>query len=553
MSLRNKLLGAFGIVVLLAIAIGIVGYSGMRTVYLKSEEISENFLPSIYGLELMNEAQTAVQRAERTFILLKTKEEIDDQKGRIRQAWERADKGKKIYDPLPRDKEEDELYKQLLPAWDAWKKDSDQVIEHVLAGRRDEAMKVTFGSARQSFKKAEDLLEKLIDVNNKNAASSKKKADEVYNSAVILLLIICVAATLIAVGLGMFITKDVTGMLGGEPAYAQEITRRVAEGDLTVDVGVKAGDTTSLLAGMKHMADNLRKMFKEVSTGVQTLSSSSTELSAVSQQMSSSTERTTEKSKTVAAAAEEMSVSMTTVASAMEQSTTNLNSVATATEQMTSTVGEIAGNAEKARSITNNAVGKAASVTEKVNELGTSARDIGKITEAISAISAQTNLLALNATIEAARAGAAGKGFAVVANEIKELAKQTATATEDIKTKIEAIQASTQSNITEVGEISGIIKEVNEIVSTIAAAIEEQSATTKDIARNIAQASQGIQEVNQNVAQSTTVAKQIAESIAEVHRASGEIASGGSQVRSSSDELSRLAESLKALVERFKV
>jgi methyl-accepting chemotaxis protein len=333
-----------------------------------------------------------------------------------------------------------------------------------------------------------------------------------------------------------------------------EFAKKMSDGDLTQTLNIVQKDEVGDLANaLSHMGANLRKMFHDVNTGVQTLSSSSTALSGISQEMSSSTEQTSIKAKGVASAAEEMSASMMTIASAMEQASTSISSVATATEQMTATVREIAGSAEKARNITNNAVGKAASVSEKVNELGTSARDIGKITEAISAISAQTNLLALNATIEAARAGAAGKGFAVVANEIKELAKQTAVATEDIKGKIESIQAATQSNVVEAKEISGIIKEVNEIVSTIAAAIEEQSVVTKDIARNISQASQGIQEVNQNVSESSTVATQIAASIAEVHQASDELASSGGQVRLSAGDLSKLAENLKTLVSRFTV
>jgi methyl-accepting chemotaxis protein len=301
------------------------------------------------------------------------------------------------------------------------------------------------------------------------------------------------------------------------------------------------------------MAHNLRAMFRDVNVGVQTLASSSTELAAISQQMYQGVEQTSTKSNTVASAAEEMSASMMSVAASMEQATTNISTVAAATEEMTATVREIAKNAEKARSITDSAVDKATGVTEKVNELGTSARDIGKITETISAISAQTNLLALNATIEAARAGAAGKGFAVVANEIKELAKQTATATEDIKGKIASIQTATQSNVVEVGEIAGIVKEVNEIVTTIAAAVEEQSVATKDIARNIAQASQGAQEVYHNVEQSANVSKEIASDIAGVNNAAEEIASNSGQLRSSADELSKLAEKLNEMTARFKV
>ena len=174
-------------------------------------------------------------------------------------------------------------------------------------------------------------------------------------------------------------------------------------------------------------------------------------------------------------------------------------------------------------------------------------------TFAITAISAQTNLLALNATIEAARAGAAGKGFAVVANEIKELAQQTATATEDIKNKIGGIQGFTTMAVSDIEKISQTIKEVNEIVTTIAAAIEEQTVVTKDIAGNIAQAAMGIQEVNSNVAQTSTVAGSIAQDIADVNQAAGEMSSSSSQVKISAAELSKVAEQIQAFMAKFKV
>src|ERR1017187_5300530 len=152
---------------------------------------------------------------------------------------------------------------------------------------------------------------------------------------------------------------------------------------------------------------------------------------------------------------------------------------------MTATIGEIASNSEKARRITEDATRQAARISEQMNQLGTAAQQIGKVTETITEISSQTNLLALNATIEAARAGSAGKGFAVVANEIKGLAQQTAAATEDIKGRIAGVQSSTAGGIAEIGKVTQVIREVSDIVSAIAAAIEEQATVTKDIARNI--------------------------------------------------------------------
>jgi hemerythrin-like metal-binding protein len=256
---------------------------------------------------------------------------------------------------------------------------------------------------------------------------------------------------------------------------------------------------------------------------------------------------------TVAVAAEEASANTTSVAAGMEQAASNLSSVASATEEMSATVGEIASNAEKARAISEQATVQAQTISALMQQFGRAAQEIGKVTETITDISSQTNLLALNATIEAARAGAAGKGFAVVANEIKELARQTATATEDIKAKIAGVQTSAGSAITDVEKIAAVIKDVGSLVSSIAASIEEQAAVTKDVAGNIAQASAGVKDSNERIAQTATVSKDIARDMAAVNAATGEIRRGGEQVKASTVELSKLADQLKAAAAQFKV
>jgi len=188
-----------------------------------------------------------------------------------------------------------------------------------------------------------------------------------------------------------------------------------------------------------------------------------------------------------------------------------------------------------------------------MNQLGQAAREIGKVTEAITEISSQTNLLALNATIEAARAGSAGKGFAVVANEIKELAQQTAAATEDIKARIAGVQSSTVAGIGEIQKVSQVIHDVSDIVSSIAVAIEEQATVTKDIARNIADASRGVEDANTRVAQASQATQEIANDIVSVDHAAGQMTEASEQVQASATDLSRAAEQLQATVSRFHV
>ncbi|WP_163339428.1 methyl-accepting chemotaxis protein [Desulfopila sp. IMCC35008] len=370
------------------------------------------------------------------------------------------------------------------------------------------------------------------------------------DSAILYNLIFSVCAVVIGILASLLIAKGITGPI----AKGVEFARIMSNGDLTKKLDIHQKDEIGILANaLNSMAQNLRGMFQDINGGVETISSSSTELSAISQQMAAGAEQTSGKSNQVASAAEEMSANMNSVAAASEQASTNIQMVAAASEEMSATINEISGNTEKGRVITGEAVTLAQTVSGRVGELGKAASDVGKVTETINDISEQTNLLALNATIEAARAGEAGKGFAVVANEIKELAKQTAEATQDIRFKLEGIQGSTEGTVVEINKIEKVIADINDIVCTIATAIEEQSASTKEIAGNVNQAAQGIQDVNENVAQSSTVAATIAEDVVEVNQAANEMADGSGQVNASAEELSRLSESLKQMVEQFKI
>lgn len=298
---------------------------------------------------------------------------------------------------------------------------------------------------------------------------------------------------------------------------------------------------------------NIRNLIKDVNSNCTSLNNSSETLAQISGRIDSSSTDSAEKAEAVAAATEEMSSNMNSVAAATEQAAANVNVMTTATEEISSSVNEIQHSTQNAKEITGDAVVQAADISEKVDALGSAAQDIGKVTETIADISAQTNLLALNATIEAARAGEAGKGFAVVANEIKDLAKQTAEATGEIKERIDGIQASTNNTVTGIKKISDIITEIDTIVSNIAVSLEEQSATMTELTSNIVQAGEGIGEVSENVAQSSTVSQQIAGDISEVNRAVREISTETGDVNRNAEELRLLSQTLQQLIEKFKI
>lgn len=359
------------------------------------------------------------------------------------------------------------------------------------------------------------------------------------------LLTLCAGATI-----AFFTTRSITRPI----QKVVDFIDKIAKGDFTSSLTIDQQDEIGKMsAALSNTVSRLGSMIKEISTGVNTLSSSSTELAAISTQLSSTSANASESSNSVASASEEMSVNMSSVSAAMEQSASNVGMVATAAEEMSTTVSEIAQNASRAKTISEKAVDQSQESASKVTDLGTAADKIGKVTEVITEISEQTNLLALNATIEAARAGEAGKGFAVVANEIKELAKQTAGATVDIKVQIEGMQGTTSSTISDIKTISEVINEINDVITSIASAVEQQSAATAEISENVAQAAGGIGEVNENVAQSSVAIQDINRDITEISNGSKEINSSSQNVNQSANELSKLAEQLNSLVARFKV
>ncbi len=393
-----------------------------------------------------------------------------------------------------------------------------------------------------------------VGVNGWSVCATQNEEEFLAASATIFKVTVLVGVLAMTLTLGLIfawariMVRPINAAVAGLKDIAQ------GEGDLTMRLKVSTRDEIGELATwFNTFIEKLQGIIKDIGAGMETLSSSSNQLSHISGQMTNGAHSVSERTNALSVAAEEMSANMGNVAAAMEQSTTNTNTVATAAEEMSSTIDEIARNAEKAREISSDASQRAAGATSNMDQLGHAAQSIGKVIATITDISEQVNLLALNATIEASRAGEAGKGFAVVANEIKELARQTADATLDIEAKIGAIQNSTNTTVEQISEISTVIEEVNSVVANIATAVEEQSAATREIANNVSQTSHGIQEVNQNVNQSSTVTASISQDIAEVNATIVEMSNSSSQVDTNAQDLLKLSESLKQMVGQFKV
>jgi methyl-accepting chemotaxis protein len=369
---------------------------------------------------------------------------------------------------------------------------------------------------------------------------------------ILILCVVSLACMLVAAPLTWLLTRTIVRPVTDMVARLKDIAE--GEGDLTRRLTIHSADELGQLGQWFNLfLERLQGMITQVKNNSIKLKESSTYLSGIADALANGAEQAAREAVSVSGSSEKLSENMTSIAASMEQASVNVNMVAGAAEEMSSTINEITQNVSKARVITGDAVTQTESASSQVGELGGSAREIGKVIETITEISEQVNLLALNATIEAARAGDAGKGFAVVANEIKELARQTAAATQEIKLKVDGIQRSTSGTVAQIARITGVVKDINEHVVVIASAVEEQSATTQNIADNVSQAAQGITDVNAHVAKSSQVSGDIAKQIGLVTHSANDLSQSSAQVNMNSKELSGLAEELDRLVGMFKV
>jgi methyl-accepting chemotaxis protein len=357
--------------------------------------------------------------------------------------------------------------------------------------------------------------------------------------------------TIFAVGtLGLLISRAISKPIAG----TVQVVQALAQGDLTQRIEIKSRDEIGTLAGaVNQLSDSLQQIVEQLKENATALEGNSSQLASTATDLSQGASDATQQSATVAAAAEEMSANMKNMASSTEQMSANVKSVAAAIEELTASVAEIAKSAERSSSVAGDAASMAERSNERVAQLGAAAEEIGKVIDVIQDIADQTNLLALNATIEAARAGEAGKGFAVVATEVKELAKQSAQATDSIRLKIQGIQQSTAETVKAIGEIGTAIGSVNEVARSIAAAVDQQSAATREIAQNVSQTHVAATTVSQGVSESASACQEIARSITGVDQAARRTASGATLTKDVGGQMRSLAGDLQAVVCRFQV
>ena len=396
-----------------------------------------------------------------------------------------------------------------------------EFIPALLSGQTNKAHQVRIAKMETLFAQQSAAIDEIVNLANEMVKNHELDTAQEIRTSMMTSFGIGIMVGVVACVLGWIIARGILGPL----AKTLTVLQGLAAGDLCQKIEVDSTDEIGEMGRALNQAiDGISQAIESIAKNAVHLASASEELNATSQQITANSEETSAQADVVSKAAQTVSQ--------------NLQTVATGAEEMGSTIKEIAKNATEAAKVATGAVRVAETTNATVAKLGDSSTEIGQVIKVITSIAQQTNLLALNATIEAARAGEAGKGFAVVANEVKELAKETAKATEDISRKIEAIQTDTKAAVEAIGTISGVIHQINDISTTIATAVEEQNATTNEMSRNVSEAAQGSGEITSNIAG-------VAQAAESTSRGAGDTQKASQQLVETSAELRRLVEQFK--------
>jgi methyl-accepting chemotaxis protein len=549
-SIRSKLVGAFCLVLLVTIGLGLFAIQRMAEINTASKVVTDNYFPSVINVAQLRDDILTFRNKQTVYLISASPAETEAAGTLLRSLAADYDAARAKYtaniDPgeeAARFVEIDRLHADLMQM-------NTRMLAAFAAGDKTQAEHIRAFEMREPYNRLVALLNADVAYNAKHGTAASDAVTSLYDSTRSLTIAIvgltALATAIIAVGLIRGISVPLTRITAA--------MRRLADREMATEIpGSGRGDEIGAMAGAVQVfkdnmirADELAReqetlkaeaaiaqkaernrtadaFESKVGGLVAMLSSGATELQATAESMTSTASQTNQRAATVAAAAEEASVGVQTVAAAAEE--------------LSLSIREISRQVAQSAQITSRAVGDARRTDSIVRALAEGAQKIGQVVQLITNIAGQTNLLALNATIEAARAGDAGKGFAVVASEVKGLASQTARATEEIGAQITQIQNATAEAVQAIGGISATIDEVSAIATAIASAVEQQGAATSEIARNVQQTATSTQEVTSN--------------IAGVSVAANDTGAAAGQVLGAANGLSQQAEQLTAEVDKF--
>ena len=530
LTLGKKLGLAFGCILALMVLSAVLTYVKASAIKESDDHTISLRIPSITACKDLQRDLNQTQSKGRQVILAgaepskreAAKKSFDDNWGAIEKDVAKIDELAPKW-TLQANRDRLGLIKQQLPLLRAAQ---ESAMNHAAASEHDAVTKAGDEFADQATPATEAIKKSLGDLADSHEELLRKET-EITNAENRSLTITLAGATFAALCIGIFVAIFLSRAIASATQSVLTQAEAIAAGDLTRDdLKIRSQDELGdLTVAINKMSASLKRMILSITENAVQVASASEELNTTSQQITANSEETSAQADVVSKAAQTVSQ--------------NLQTVATGAEQMGASIKEIAKNATEAAKVATAAVKIAETATATVSKLGDSSTEIGQVIKVITSIAQQTNLLALNATIEAARAGEAGKGFAVVANEVKELAKETAKATEDISRKIEAIQTDTRAAVEAIASISGVINQINDISNTIATAVEEQNATTNEMSRNVSEAAHGSGEITSN--------------IGGVAEAAQGTTRGASDTQKASQQLVETSTQLRHLVEQFKI
>ncbi|GIE28234.1 methyl-accepting chemotaxis protein [Actinoplanes italicus] len=391
----------------------------------------------------------------------------------------------------------------------------DQVTTLREAGQKTQAVALLNAEAKPAFIEWLKVINVFIDLEESMNKGETGTARSIADNFRMLMILLLAAAVAVAVAIAWWVTRTITRPLG----QAVDVLAAVEGGDLTKRLDV-------------HNDDEVGRMSRSMNTALESISSAMSSIAAGTDTLAAASERMGRLSAQLADGAKESSMQADVVAASADEVSRNVHTVAAGSQQMGNSIREIATSANEAATVASRAVTAVQTTTASVSRLGESSREIGDVVKTITSIAEQTNLLALNATIEAARAGEMGKGFAVVAGEVKDLAQETARATEDIVRRVQTIQTDTAGAVSAISEVAEVIEQINSYQTTIASAVEEQNATTNEINRSVGEAASGSSTIAANIGTVASVARNTTELVNQSERAVGELGQVTGELRS---------------------